>query len=68
MVWRVTPEFCCSEAERLMRLAISSIDRDNRSQLLDIAAHYRELAADLQRKRGDAADSNDIKDKDSETV
>lgn len=65
---RITPEFCCSEAERLVRLAISSIDRDSRSQLLDIAAHYRELAADLQRERADAADCNEIDGGDSETV
>lgn len=62
MASRITPEFCWAEAERLLRLAISSIDRESRSQLLDIAAHYREMAEHLQGERTDAAGSEGIGD------
>ena len=60
MTSRITPEFCWAEAERLLRLAVSAIDRDSRSQLLEIAAHYRQMAAELQSDRSDAAHSNEI--------
>ena len=60
MTSRITPEFCWAEADRLLRLAISSIDRDSRSQLLEIAAQYRQMAAELQSDRSDAANSNEI--------
>ena len=68
MASRITPEFCWAEAERLLRLAVSSIDRDSRSQLLDIAAHYRDLAAHLKREGADAANFNQIKGGGSGTV
>jgi hypothetical protein len=68
MASRITPEFCWAEAERLLRLAISSTDRASRSELLEIAAQYRQMAADLQSERADAANSNVIESGGSGTV
>ena len=60
MASRITPEFCWAEADRLLRLAISSTDRASRSELFGIAARYRQMAADLRSERADAANSNEI--------
>ena len=58
MTARITPEFCWAEADRLLRLAVAAIDRNSRSQLLDIAAQYRQMAAELRSDRSEAANSN----------
>jgi len=68
MAWRITPEYCWSEAERLLELAVSAIDRASRSQLLEIAAHYRHMAARLQSERADTPHSDETKGGDSGTA
>lgn len=69
MVSRITPEFCWSEAERLVRLAVVSIDRSSRDQLLEIAVHYRQMAAQLHKAQAEVANSNESEGegKDTET-
>lgn len=64
MVSKITPEFCWSEAERLTKLAILAIDRGSRNELLQIAAHYRQLAAQLL---SELANTNAIDGKDRGT-
>jgi hypothetical protein len=68
MTLPITREFCWAEADRLLRLAVSAIDRGNRSQLLEIAGQYRQMAAKLQSDRADAANSNEIERHGSGTV
>lgn len=58
MTDRIAPEFYWSEAERLLQLASATIDRPTRIRLLEMAAHYREVAADLHAKHAPAANSN----------
>ena len=55
---RIAPEFYWSEAERLLQLASATSDRPTRIRLLEIAAHYREVAADRHAKHVRAANSN----------
>ena len=65
---RITPEYCWSEAERLLGLAVSAIDRASRAQLLEIAADYRHMAARLQSERADTPHSDETKGGDSGTA
>lgn len=58
MTDRVTPEFYGSEAERLLQLACATTDRPARIRLLEMAARYREIAAELHGKHAPAANSN----------
>jgi hypothetical protein len=68
MAERVTPEFYWSEAERLLQLAATTVDRITRIELLEVAARFREAAAQLHGKHAQAANTNEAVGDGSETA
>ena len=67
MAERIAPEFYWSEAERLLQLAAATIDRVTRLELLEMAARFREAAAQLHGEHAQAANTHTNTNSNSET-
>ena len=55
MVDDISPAFYRSEAERLINLAAATFDRVTRIELLEMAARFRQMAAELERESDETA-------------
>lgn len=68
MVDYITPAFYRSEAERLLQLAAATIDRITRLELLEMAARFNRMAAELHSESAETAGADDAARADSETA